>query len=174
MVIHIADELRVVLIAPVLGWMFPRHRTFDLHPVSQLIKYDAFQVGIVLHDQLDVPQGVFQGHRSRLIFKSGHPVPIICIGKIITGLGSAFAGGQELYFLQPRGKIPHRLIGFRVIHVRELMNPDDIKRVAQLQICRVLGMMAVHEFILNHFHSGHTGGFDQVPAIVVVRRLIHI
>ncbi len=54
------------------------------------------------------------------------------------------------------------------------MNADDIKCVTQLEVCRVLGMVAVDELLLLDLHTGHTAGFNQMPAVLVIGRLIYI
>ena len=54
------------------------------------------------------------------------------------------------------------------------MGADDVKGVAQLEVSRVFGVVAVYEFIFLNLHARHTGGCDQVPAVLIVGRLIDI
>ena len=54
------------------------------------------------------------------------------------------------------------------------MNPDNIKGVAELEVSRVLRMVAVHELVILDLDTGHAAGSDQVIAVLLVRRLIYI
>ena len=144
--IHEADKLCVIRIAPEPRRVLPRHLALDLHAVSQLIEHDAFEVGIVLHDQGDVMQGILQHHRARLVFQLLLPgIVLIRDIKVRLRLLLLFLKDQHLDLLVLAGKIRHRTERLLLVLIAEQVDTDDIERAAQPQICRVLGMVAVYE-----------------------------
>ena len=50
--IYIADQLRIVRIAPEFSRMFPRQAALDLQTVRQLVEHKSLQVFIVFQDKL--------------------------------------------------------------------------------------------------------------------------
>ncbi|OFA24669.1 hypothetical protein BW28_06015 [Clostridioides difficile] len=144
--IHKADKLGVIRIAPEPCRMLPWHLALDLHTVSQLIKYDALEVGIVLHDQGNVVQGIFQHGGTRLILQLFLPgIVLVRDVEVRLRLLLLFLKDQHLDLFILAGKVRHRTERLLLVLITEQVDSDDIECAAQLQICRVLGVVAVHE-----------------------------
>lgn len=154
--------------------MLPRHRPLDLHAVEELIENDVLQHGIVLQDQRNVVKVVFQHSRARLVLQLFPPCVAVCIGEIHAGLSKTFVGGKNFHLILLHGEFTHRLVGSLVVPVSKTMHAHDVKGVAQLQISRILGMVAVDELVLLDFHTGHAGGLLEMPAVLVVGGLVHV
>ena len=86
--VHIADELGVIGVPPELGGMLPGHLALDLHPVQELVKHHALEVGVVLQNDGQVVQGVL--HMAGLVQLQA-VLPVL-IGKLGAGLGDALLG----------------------------------------------------------------------------------
>ena len=59
----ITDNLLVIRVPPEFRRMLPRNRRNivpDLHAVRKLVEHDALQLGIVLHDEQQIGQSVFE------------------------------------------------------------------------------------------------------------------
>ena len=59
----ITDNLLVIRVPPEFRRMLPRYRRNivpDLHAVRKLVEHDALQLGIVLHDEQQIGQSVFE------------------------------------------------------------------------------------------------------------------
>ena len=54
------------------------------------------------------------------------------------------------------------------------MDADDVKGVAEFEVCRVFRMVAVDELVVLDLHAGNAAGLDQMPAVRIVGRLINI
>ena len=173
--VHVADQLGVILIAPELCRVLPRHRACDFHAVRQLVEDDVPQKRIVFQYQLNVMQGVFQLQGAGLIYQPRFPAVVVRrIFEIRSGFPQPFLSRLQFYLVQRHGEFPHFLKGSFVIKVTEPVNPDDIKCVTELQVSWVLGMVGIDEFVFLDFHTCHGAGFDQVPALVRRCRFIHI
>ena len=102
------------------------------------------------------------------------PVDILAAGEICLRTGCSLACRQHLHLVLLHGKLAHGLIGGFVVQIPEAMDADDVKGVAHLQVRRVFGMVAVNKLILLDLYASHTGGCNQMPAALVIGRLIHI
>ena len=175
MAVHVADQLRVILVAPELCRMLPWHLACDLHAVRQLVEDDIPQKRIILQYQLNVMQGVFQLQGAGLICQPRLPAVVVRrIFEIRSGFLQPFLSRPHFHIVQRHGELPHFLKGSLVIQIAEPVNPDDIKSVAELQVRRVLGMVRIDELVFLDLHARHGAGFDQVPALVGCRWFIHI
>ena len=173
--VHVADQLRVILVAPELCRVLPWHLACDLHAVRQLVEDDIPKKRIVFQYQLNVVQGVFQFQGAGLIYQPRFPAVVVRrIFEIRSGFLQPFLSRPHFHLVQRHGELPHFLKGSLVIQIAEPMNPDDIKSVAELQVRRVLGMVGIDKLVFLDFHARHGAGFDQVPALVRRCRFIHI
>src|SRR5699024_8325838 len=102
------------------------------------------------------------------------PVDILAAGENRLRTGWSLACLEHLRLVLLHGKLAHGLIGGFVVQIPEAMDADDVKGVAHLQVRRVFGMVAVNKLILLALYASHTGGCNQMPAALVIGRLIHI
>ena len=56
--VHIADQLCVIGVPPILGRVLPGHIALDLHAVQLLVEHDILELRIVLEDERDVVEVV--------------------------------------------------------------------------------------------------------------------
>ena len=166
-VIHIADELGIVCITPELAGMCPRDFTLDLHAVCQLIEYDIFHVGIILHDELDVVEGVLK--LCGLFLPHQFCFPVFLLGKVLDSPFLPLLECKGTYLFILGGKLSH----LSEIAVKE-MCAYEVVCVAQLTVGRIGGMVAVSEFTVINHHTGDARRFRIAPPILVGGRLIHI
>ena len=172
--IHIADQLGIVSVPPVFGWVLPGHLALDLHAVQLLVKYDILELWVVLEDERDVVEVVFQNCRAGFVLETLLPVGILAAGEIRLGIRHPFACRQQLYLILLHGELAHRLVRRFFVQISKAVDTDDVKGVAQLEVSRVFGMVAVDELVLLDLYARHAGGCDQVPAVLIVGRLIDI
>ena len=154
--------------------MLPRHSPLDFHAIEQLIEHDILQHGIVLQDQRDVVKVVLQHSRARLVLQLFPPCVAVGIGEIHACLGKTFVGGKNLDLVLLHCKFTHRLVGCFVVLVSETMHAHDIKGIAQLQISGVFCVVTVNKLVFLDLHACHAGGLLEMPAILVIGRLVYI
>ena len=154
-------------------WPIPGKMTDHLDAPRHLVEGKTCKIRIVGQDQIQVINAVLQKAGPGLIFESLLPV-IVAGSKVRFRLGQALIGSLQLHIVLLHGKLTHRLKGRLLIQIAKLVNPDNIKSIAEFEISRVLRMVAVHELVILDLHTGHAAGSDQVIAVLLVRRLIYI
>ena len=174
--IHKAYKLRVIRIAPEPRRVLPRHLALDLHAVRQLIEHNTFEVGIVFHDQRDVMERILQHRGTRLVLQFLLPrIILIRDIKVRFCLLLLFLKDQHLDLFVLAGKVRHRTERLLLVLVTEQVDADNIECATQLQICRILGMMAVYELAaLLDLHARLTARLLKAVACPVRRKLVDI
>ena len=151
----------------------PGKMTGHLDATRHLVEGKTRKIRIIGQDQIQVINAVLQKAGPGLIFESLLPV-IVAGSKVRFRLGQALIGSLQLHIVLLHGKLAHRLKRCLLIQIAKLVNPDNIKSIAELEVSRVLGMMAVHELVILDLDTGHAAGSDQVIAVLLVRRFIYI
>ena len=133
--VHIADELGVIGVPPELGGMLPGHLALDLHPVQELVKHHALEVGVVLQNEGQVVQGVL--HMAGLVQLQA-VLPVL-IGKLGAGLGDALFGEDRLDLIVRQGQVAHGFEGRQLarrgiqacvfVQLPEFMEPYQVEGV---------------------------------------------
>ena len=172
--IHIADQLGIVSVPPVFRWVLPGYLALDLHTVQLLVEHDILELRVVLEDQSDVVEVVLQHRGAGFVLETLLPVGILAAGEIRLCVRHSFVCRQQLYLILLHGELAHRLVRRFFIQISKAMDADDVKGVAQLEVSRVFGVVAIDEFVFLDFHTRHAGGFNQMPAVFVVSRLIDV
>ena len=117
---------------------------------------------------------VLQHRGAGFVLETLLPVGILASGEIRLGIRHSFACRQQLYLILLHGELAHRLIRRFFVQIAKAVGADDVKGVAQLEVSRVFGVVAVDELVLLDLHARHAGGCDQVPAVLIVGRLIDV
>ena len=144
--IHIADKLCVVSVPPVLGRVLPGYLALDLHAVQLLVEYDVLEQRVVLEDQRDVMKVVLQHRGAGFVLETLLPVGILAAGEIRLGIRHPFGCRQQLYLILLHGELAHRLVRRLFVQISKAVGADDVKGVAQLEVSRVFGVVAVYKF----------------------------
>ena len=122
-------------------------------------------------------EGILQQRGARLVLQLFLPGIIFIVSSIEVRLRFTlfFLKDQHLDLFVLAGKVRHSAERFLFVLVPEQMGADDVERTAQLQICRVLGMVAVHELAaLLDFHAWLAVRLLIAVAGAVRRKLVNI
>ena len=169
-------ELRRVRIAPELIALrpLPRQRPRDLYAVRHIVEGEIAEVRVVGKYKVEVVHAVFEQARPRLIFEPFLPVIVPGVSEFRLRFGKALVGGKQLHVLLLHGEVTHGAEGSLVIVIAEPVDADDVKGIAELEVCRILGVMTVDELVILDFHAGNTARFDKMPAVQIVGWLVDI
>ena len=164
-IVHVADKLGIVRIPPKAARMFPRDFALDFHVVRQLVEHDVLHIGVVLHNQLDVVEGVLKHSGFLLVHQFGFPV----LRELLGGSLLPLLQGKLAYLLVLGGKLHH---GMKVAFKE--MRPYQVKTVHQFSVSRVGGMVAVGKLLIVDDNAGNADGAFEAPPILILGFLIHI
>ena len=118
------------------------------------------EVRVIGEDQIEVVHAVFEQARPRLIFEPFLPITVPGISEVRLRFGKALVGGKQLHILLLHGEVAHGAEGSLVIIVAEPVDTDDVKGVAELEVCGVFRMVGVYELVVLDLHAGNTAGLD--------------
>ena len=152
----------------------PRQRSRDLDAPCQLVEGKILEIRVIAENKVQIINAVLQNAGPRLIMQMLHPV-IISLRELRFCLRKLFLCRKHPDLFILHGKFAHCRKGSLVILITETVDTDQVESIAQLQICRVLRMMRVNKLTpFDDLDACHTGTLDQMPAVLVVGRLINI
>ena len=152
--------------------MFPRNRAANLHAVRQLVEHDVLHVRIVLHDEPDIVEVVFQ-YTVLIALQTFLPLVIDRFRKVFFCLTQSLVCRHDLDLILPHGKIAHGAEGCLIIQITELVDADDIEGITEFQICRVFRMVGIDKLFILDLHARNAAGSDEMPAAFALGRLVY-
>ena len=176
--VDVGDQLRVVRVPPEAVRMIPGDGADHLDVVRQPIEPDVPQRGIVLKDQNQILQRVFQP-AGPLKGQAALPAFVFLREIELAGCGRRAAFLQQLHpdVLVRRGELQHGfhrgqlavgcVSGGLLIPVAEQMDPDQIEGVEQLTAGGVGSVVAVKKGIVV-VHDGAGGAFPGGVGVAVL------
>ena len=176
--VDVGDQLRVVRVPPEAVRMIPGNGADHLDVVRQPVEPEIPQRGIVLKDQNQILQGIFQP-AGPLEGQAALPAFVLLREIELAGCGRRAAFLQQFHpdVLVRRGELQHGfhrrqlavgcVSGGLLVPVAEQMNPDQVKGVEQLTAGGIGGVVAVKKGIIV-VHDGAGGAFPGGVGVAVL------